>query len=236
MPTLDEYLQTCNLKNKDIAVVGPNMRVDEDPSPLYFANKIVNIPGTITILDDVPRITMESHGNIECYMEDFQEYVNAGVQIKKPQIIIGDITKTTIKDKFDFIYEVGTTKCILHVKARDSKKHTFKEPAKQIINAYHQMLKIGGEAIIVFPVDYAGMACFTEIAQKDSRLKTTFAEGLFSVHYTITNINVQQYNQYKKKLRKESKYLTPLFKTSKSRTITLGDGYAKMRILKLKKR
>ncbi len=235
MSTINDYLEKISLDSKDVAVVGPNMYVREDPSPLYFANKMLNINGTLSILDDKPTWTMACHGNINEYMENFKDYLDIGIHAKTPNVIIGDVTKTTIKNAFDIIYEVNTTKCILNAKARELKEYT--KPATQIINAYHQMLKENGCAILVYPDEalYAGMSCFIELAQKDSRLETTLEKDFFTLKYQLSNIDKEKYTRAKKN-KYNNKIISDIdLPAIDSESIYLGDGYNRMKIMMLRK-
>ncbi|MBI5398193.1 hypothetical protein HZB03_01895, partial [Candidatus Woesearchaeota archaeon] len=52
--TMDDFLRAYSLHGRDVAVVGPNTSVGNDPSLLYFANRMAAGLGTLTVIDVRP--------------------------------------------------------------------------------------------------------------------------------------------------------------------------------------
>lgn len=233
--TLDEYLRKIPLGGKDVAVVGPNHYVNDDPSLLYFANRMANQRGTLTVLDAEPHHELESHGNIEHHMKDLESMVQKGVRIKHPCVVIGDVTETELADEFDIIYETGTFKCIVNLKAAQSASKKYVFAARKVLNAYHQMLRPGGIVLLVYPDCFqdVGYSVLHEILRDDSRFEWGLETG-FKDSYRLRNLNRDKVALLGKKRDVGDGHSTPIHLDADD-TVTLGSRYANMHIIVAKK-
>ena len=234
--TLDDYLRKIPLRGKDVAVVGPNHYVGDDPSLLHFANRMANQRGTLTVLDREPHYEQESHGNIKYHMRDLESMVDKGVRIKHPRVVIGDITRTKLANEFDIIYETGTFKCIVSLKAAQSASKKYIFPARKVLNAYHQMLKPGGIVLLVYPDCFhdVGYSVLHELLREDSRFEWKLETGFQDI-YRLRNINREKVALLGKKQNLGDATSTPIC-LDVDGMVTLGSRYANMHIIVAKKR
>ena len=232
--TLDDYLRKISLKDKDVAVVGPNYSVSDDPSLLYFANRMLRHKNSsITVLDAKPHWTGPSHGNIYNHLDEVKAMVWKGVHIKEPGVIIGDVTETDISSQFDMIYETGTFKCIVNLKAEQSKSKKYAPPAKKVLDSYHQMLKPNGTALFVFTdgMFEVGYSVLVDLLEKDSRFDYNLEPYFFVDQYKIRNFNDREVRSRGRKKYYKGEYVTSIG-VNKDNSIYLGSKWKEMRIIK----
>ena len=236
MLTLDDFLRKIPLRDKNVAVIGPNYYVGDDPSLLYFANRMANQAETLTVLDAKPHWENESHGNIQSHMDDFESMVHKGIRAKCPEVIIGDITKTKIEEKFDLIYEVGTFKCIVNLKAASLRSRRYSKPAKQVLDSYCQMLKRSGTAILVYPdiFESAGYSVLKDILADYNGIRWNLEPKNFIDMYELRNMNKNHVRKFGQEDFRNEDHSTKLTLNQKG-YVRLGSGYRNMRIIRIQK-
>ncbi len=225
--SLDDYLRRIPVGGRDVAVVGPNLYVSDDPSVAYFANRMARQPGTLTILDDKPQWTMWSHGNVYTHLDDLSTLIAKGVRMKWPEVEIGDVTKTGIQGRFDLIYDFLTFKCIVNSKANE-KESGYLKPAKAVLDAYLRMLKPKGIAVFAYPNDkicgfeHAGYATLLDLLSGDERVEYGRCDNLRQ-WYQLRDIDRERVREMGRLTSVDGKESTRIALDSQGR-VTLGHG------------
>jgi hypothetical protein len=232
--TIDDFLQGFSFEDKSVAVIGPNYSVSDDPSLLYFANRMAKGTGSLFVIDKAPHLQEESQGNIYLHMPDLLSMPQKGVRIKEPGVVVADLTKLRKKldGSFDYMFETGTFKCMLGVLYAKSRIKTFERPTKRIVDSYHRMLKVGGFAFFVYADMYLqeGYQSLIYHLERDERFSMQHHQG-FADLYVLREIDVETVKRRGKDTNTSvCDFSTPV-RVGRGGFVTLGTGYKSMNII-----